>query len=174
MKFLPAVFTCTWFAYFCQWCFYCRNAIQLLLWVLWAWFQATHQPLLHDQPEHTLHLLVWLDSFWLRVTAQHHHDLHFHCSWATYLKVCLKPMTSLSQSVQCYRRITANKVALLIQLQLIIVNWCETLHFTETINITPNLIIINYLNHVLHCILFKKRKKEKSFIFNYLKQIYVW
>lgn len=40
----------------------------------------------------------------------------FHYIWATCFKVCLKPMTCLSQS-QSYLRITANKVAPLIQLQ---------------------------------------------------------
>ena len=35
-----------------------------------------------------------------------------HC-----FKMCLQPMTRLSQSLQCDRRITANKVALIIQLQ---------------------------------------------------------
>lgn len=46
------------------------------------------------------HLPAWLNSV-----------LHFHHNWATCLKVCLKPMTGLSRSLQYIQRITANKVA---------------------------------------------------------------
>lgn len=35
----------------CDSCY--RASIQWLFWVLWTWLQAAHQPLQHDQPEHT-------------------------------------------------------------------------------------------------------------------------
>ena len=51
------------------------------------------------------------------MAAWHRRDLHFHHNWATWLKACLKAMKRLSQSVQYNQRITANKVAPLIQQQ---------------------------------------------------------
>ena len=51
------------------------------------------------------------DIFPLHLLALLYSVLQFHHIWATCLKVCLKPMTSVSRSPQYYQRITANKVA---------------------------------------------------------------